>query len=113
MATGRRGGSRVSWRGPWPFEVSISGGSVDPQILRSITLRFSLEPPCPLVITRGDRLRRRILHGKEGVGQDDRLGVVVLAVVDDCRIDVEHDGHFALLTRRQALLGEAETVDLL
>src|ERR1044072_2907391 len=59
-----------------------------------------------------DRLRRRALR-VERIGQRDGIEIVELGIVAERRIDVEHYWHFALLAGREALLGEAEAVDLL
>src|SRR5439155_10598221 len=75
---------------------------------------FPLQVSLALVAFAGrERLRRRIAHGIEGVGQRNGLQPVVLAVLGKLRIDVEHHGHLALLARAHGLFGEAEAVDLL
>ena len=59
-----------------------------------------------------DSLRLALAHPIHGVGQRNRIQTVVLGVLDDLRIDEEHHRHLAPLAGLEALLGEAEAVDL-
>src|SRR5437879_1064590 len=81
---------------------------------RFLVTNFPLQVSLALVAFAGrERLRRRIAHGIEGVGQRNGPQAVVLAVLGKLRIDVEHHGHLALLARAHGLFGEAEAVDRL
>src|SRR5262245_32633647 len=48
----------------------------------------------------------------ESVGQRDGIEIVLVAIASNRRVYVENHGHLARLARFQALLGEAEAVDL-
>ena len=72
-------------------------------------------PPLELTRFRVRRLRHRLLgigQPVEGIGQRDGVERILVAVIDDLGIDVEHHRHLARLARLHGLLGEAEAVDL-
>src|SRR5690242_2304833 len=88
MGSDRPGGSRVAWRGrrPWwsPLNFLDASGRQFVRLLRHAP--------------------RRLAIGIERVGERDGVEVVLLGILGKRRIDVEHDGHVALLARLEALL---------
>src|SRR5208282_932190 len=56
--------------------------------------------------------RLRVRVAIEGVGKRDGVHVVHVAVLEQVRIDEEDDRHVGALARAQALLAEAEALDL-
>src|SRR5262245_11590467 len=80
-----------------------------------VLVSINFAPACP----RSTAARPAVRHGLgrfanriHGVGQRDRVEVVVVGIPGELRIDEEHHGHLATLAGFEPLLGEAETVDL-
>ena len=59
----------------------------------------------------GDR-PLRLAQPVKGVGQRDGVEIVLVVIFHDRRIDIEHHRHLARFAGLQALLREAEAVDL-